>query len=358
MAGLKNRSPPPGQIWRRTGLSMLNVIDHSSSLATARTAYSGIHILRWPVRSNLSSSSRRRDGSFALLLWSPPPIITREGERRYRSKYSPSKPLPLPSITDPARVDLSVVIPAYNETERLPDMLATTIKHLESLKASRSYEILIVDDGSSDGTPDLMLKLAVNEYPQSDIRIVQLEKNLGKGGAVRHGMLHGSGKRLLMVDADGASRFEDLESLWKSMDELVPSEDDPAIAVGSRAHLVKTEAVVKRSLLRNVLMYGLHTVLRIVGVGHIRDTQCGFKLFNRPAARAIFPAQHITNWIFDVELLLLAKQLKIPVAEVPIEWHEVPGSKLNVMMASLQMLRDLLVMRGNQMVGRWKIVQG
>ena len=93
--------------------------------------------------------------------------------------------------------------------------------------------------------------------------------------------------------------------------------------------------VLQRSLLRNMLMYGLHTILRIVGVGHIRDTQCGFKLFSRKAAQHIFPAQHLPTWIFDVELLLLAKQLGIPVAEVPIEWHEVPGSKLNVFTASL-----------------------
>ena len=101
-------------------------------------------------------------------------------------------------------------------------------------------------------------------------------------------------------------------------------------------------------------MYGLHTILRIVGVGHIRDTQCGFKLFTRPAAQKIFPAQHLATWIFDVELLLLAKQLSIPVAEAPIEWHEVAGSKLNIVKDSLQMLRDLMVLRGNQLVGRWK----
>ena len=100
-------------------------------------------------------------------------------------------------------------------------------------------------------------------------------------------------------------------------------------------------------------MYGLHTVLRIVGVGHIRDTQCGFKLFSRSAAQQIFPAQHLPTWIFDVELLLLAKQLRIPVAEVPIEWHEVAGSKLNVVTASLQMLRDLLIVRANHLLGRW-----
>jgi dolichyl-phosphate beta-glucosyltransferase len=100
-------------------------------------------------------------------------------------------------------------------------------------------------------------------------------------------------------------------------------------------------------------MYGLHTILRVVGVGHIRDTQCGFKLFSRRAARQVFPRQHLTTWIFDVELLLLAKQMHIPVVEVPVGWHEVAGSKLHVMMDSLQMLRDLLILRANHVLGRW-----
>ena len=102
-------------------------------------------------------------------------------------------------------------------------------------------------------------------------------------------------------------------------------------------------------------MYSLHTILRIVGVGHIRDTQCGFKLFSRRAAQQIFPYQHLATWIFDVELLLLAKAQRMPVAEVPIEWHEVSGSKLHVFADSLQMLRDLLVLRANLLLGRWKV---
>lgn len=292
----------------------------------------------------------------ALILLSPPPIVTRASEKTYRSRASSRKSLPLPSLADRGSVDLSVVIPAYNETSRLPSMLEATLAHLNSptIKSSRTYEILIVDDGSKDDTSALALKLA-SQYPRSDIRVITLEKNLGKGGAVRHGMLHSRGHRLLMVDADGASRFEDLEHLWKSMDKVAPK-NEPAVAVGSRAHLVKTDAVVKRSMLRNILMYGLHTILRIVGVGDIRDTQCGFKLFTRRAAQKIFPAQHLATWIFDVELLLLAKQLSIPVVEVPVEWHEVAGSKLNIVKDSLQMLRDLLVLRGNQLVGRWKAV--
>lgn len=287
-----------------------------------------------------------------LVIWSPAPIVTRESEKKCRTHKSPATPTLLSQLSDPSSVDLTVVIPAYNETERLPLMLSSAIDHLTSKKL-HSFEILIVDDGSSDDTSDASLKLA-GKYPDCDIKIVTLEKNLGKGGAVRHGMLYSSGERLLMVDADGASRFDDLELLWKAMDGIAPN-NGAGVVVGSRAHLVKTEAVVKRSFIRNILMYGLHTILRIVGVGHIRDTQCGFKLFSRAAAQQIFPLQHLATWIFDVELLLLAKQLRIPVAEVPIDWHEVPGSKLNVVTASLQMLRDLLVVRANLLLGRWSV---
>ncbi|KAH9479235.1 Dolichyl-phosphate beta-glucosyltransferase [Psilocybe cubensis] len=290
-----------------------------------------------------------------LVLWSPPPIITHDSEKKYLSNASPKKPLPLTRLADPSTVDLTIVVPAFNETERLPAMMQDTIQHLASVSAGlehkRTYEILVVDDGSSDGTSVTALELA-KKYPQANIKVVTLEKNIGKGGAVRHGMLYAGGERLLMADADGASRIQDLEELWKAMDKIAP-DNGPGVVVGSRAHLVKSEAVVKRSLLRNILMYGLHTILRIVGVGHIRDTQCGFKLFSRSAAQQIFPAQHLPTWIFDVELLLLAKQLRIPVAEVPIEWHEVAGSKLNVVTASVQMLRDLLIVRANHLLGRW-----
>ncbi|KAH8995054.1 glycosyltransferase family 2 protein [Lactarius hatsudake] len=290
---------------------------------------------------------------FALLAWTPPPLYELPSEKRYRAPINPETFRQLPSIYDAASLDLSVIIPAYNETKRLPSMLSSTLEHLASFP-KRSFEILIVDDGSSDGTAAAALKLAGKEHPNADIRVVQLEHNRGKGGAVRHGMLHARGRRLLMVDADGASRFADVELLLEALDALAPADSDaPAAVIGSRAHLVKTEAVVKRSALRNFLMYGLHTVLRIAGVGHVSDTQCGFKLFSRAAARALFPRQHLATWIFDVELLLLAKTLGIPVAEVPVTWHEVAGSKLSVVRDSLQMLRDLLILRANQLLRRW-----
>ncbi|KAF9525963.1 glycosyltransferase family 2 protein [Crepidotus variabilis] len=292
-------------------------------------------------------------GLVSLIWWSPAPIITYPSEKKYLSRKSPTTPLPLTKLSDPSTHDLTIVIPAYNETERLPIMMEETIAHLKnpSLKGRRTFEIVIVDDGSTDTTAASALQLA-KQYSDCDIRVITLEKNVGKGGAVRHGMLYAGGERLLMADADGASEIKDLEKLWKEMDIIAPSKT-AGVVVGSRAHLVKSEAVVKRSLLRNILMYGFHTILRILGVGHIRDTQCGFKLFSRTAAQQIFPAQHLPTWIFDVELLLLAQQLRIPVAEVAIEWHEVAGSKLNVITASMQMLRDLLIVRANHALGRW-----
>lgn len=120
-------------------------------------------------------------------------------------------------------------------------MLEATITHLDS-RPSRSYEVLIIDDGSRDSTVPLALSLA-KTHTSSDIRIIKLDRNVGKGGAVRHGFMHARGGRLLMVDADGASQFEDLELLWKEMDRV--EQDGFAVAIGSRAHMIGTDAVVK-----------------------------------------------------------------------------------------------------------------
>ncbi|KAF9900621.1 dolichyl-phosphate beta-glucosyltransferase [Linnemannia zychae] len=250
---------------------------------------------------------------------------------------------------------LSVVVPAYNESERLPIMMQETLDFLKeksNMVAGFTYEILIVDDGSQDSTVRVALEMAQKEGIQ-DIRVLSFEKNRGKGGAVIQGMQYTRGEYILMVDADGATRFSDLDALEVKL--KATERDGLGVAVGSRAHMVKTDAVVKRSFIRNFLMYSFHKVVYILGCRGIEDTQCGFKLFTRRAAQAIFPNMHVEGWVFDIEVLMIAQQLRIPIVEVPVAWQEIDGSKVSLMRDSIQMALDLLIIRMNYILGVWKI---
>lgn len=242
-------------------------------------------------------------------------------------------------------------------------MLLETVEYLRKTHRKGDWEILVVDDGSKDDTVQKTIDLAKQEKVEDSIRIVNLTKNRGKGGAVKHGMLHSRGKRCLFVDADGASNFPDLQHLEKAMDEMQgrtgndagEDEDGAYLVLGSRAHMVNTTAVVQRSLLRNMLMKSFHTYLAVLGISSIRDTQCGFKLFSRAAVETIFPNLHVEGWIFDIEILLIATMTNAQVKEVPVQWKEVEGSKMDLVKDSIRMALDLLVIRGNYALGRWKV---
>ncbi|KAF9585428.1 dolichyl-phosphate beta-glucosyltransferase [Lunasporangiospora selenospora] len=255
---------------------------------------------------------------------------------------------------------LSLVVPAYNESERLPIMLKETLEYLDgrslATKGAKgqpfSYEILIVDDGSQDKTVSIALEIAKRES-KAEIRVLSFEKNRGKGGAVIQGMQYTRGEYILMVDADGATRFSDVSALETQLQAV--ERDGLGVAIGSRAHLVKTDAVVKRSFVRNFLMYSFHKVVYVLGIRGVEDTQCGFKLFTRAAAEAIFPNMHVEGWVFDIEMLMIAQQLKIPLAEVPVAWQEIDGSKVSLVRDSIRMAVDLLIIRMNYIFGLWKI---
>ncbi len=247
-----------------------------------------------------------------------------------------------PSVFEEASLTLSVIVPAYNEDVRLPMMLDETFHYLEA-KSKRdrdfSYEIIVVDDGSRDSTCAVVLQYC-KKYGTNKIRLLRLHCNHGKGGAVRKGCLRARGGLILMVDADGATQFSDVERLLTQIRQI----NGYGVAIGSRHHM-QADAVAKRSCLRNFLMYGFNTYVSILCVPGIKDTQCGFKLFTRKAARALFPVQHIERWAFDVELLHLCARLDIPVTEVPVTWTEISGSKVNLFEDIPQMARDILIIR-------------
>ncbi|KAH9767683.1 Dolichyl-phosphate beta-glucosyltransferase [Citrus sinensis] len=256
------------------------------------------------------------------------------------------KQVPCPSVTDPAEKYISLIIPAFNEEHRLPGALDETLNYLQQRAAkdkSFTYEVLIIDDGSSDGTKRVAFDF-VRKYTVDNVRIILLGRNHGKGEAIRKGMLHSRGELLLMLDADGATKVTDLEKLESqihavgrkeynhgdsvTVDSTFRISDIPIAAFGSRAHL-EEKALATRKWYRNFLMKGFHLVVILTAGPGIRDTQCGFKMFTRAAARKLFTNIRLKRWCFDVELVYLCKRFGIPIIEISVNWSEIPGSKVN-----------------------------
>lgn len=251
-------------------------------------------------------------------------------------------------------VYLSVIIPAYNEDERLPIMLEETMDYLLA-RASKdrqfSYEVLIVDDGSRDGTSEIALDHS-KRYGAEHVRLLKLSKNHGKGGAVRLGVLSSRGERILFADADGATQFVDFERLEDHINQAVCPE--LAVAIGSRAHLEK-DSIASRSMFRTILMYGFHFVVWFFTVRSVKDTQCGFKLFGRKAAILLFNSIHVEGWAFDVELLYLCECFGLEMAEIAVNWQEIEGSKIVPVFSWLAMGRDVLTISIMYATGAWKL---
>lgn len=237
-------------------------------------------------------------------------------------------------------VNLSVIVPAYNEEQRLPRMLDEALSFLEQRRRTNNfnYEVIIVDDGSQDQTTQCALKYA-DKFGRDRIQVITLEQNRGKGGAVREGVLASKGNYVMFADADGASKFSDLESLEKFMHQNEQSEF--VVAVGSRAHMEK-DAIAQRSMFRTILMKGFHLLVWTCCVRTVRDTQCGFKMFTRAAAHLLFNSYQNESWAFDVELLYLAEQTDCIIGEIPINWKEVDGSKIVPVLSWIRMGWDVI----------------
>ncbi|XP_057436474.1 uncharacterized protein LOC130728915 isoform X1 [Lotus japonicus] len=281
------------------------------------------------------------------------------------------KQVPCPHIVDPASKYISLIVPAFNEEHRLPGALEETMNYLQqrALKdPSFSYEVVIIDDGSADSTKRVAFEF-VRKYTVDKVRVILLGRNHGKGEAIRKGMLHSRGELLLMLDADGATKVTDLEKLENQIQAVAKKEfhqedssgsdpsfrisDIPVVAFGSRAHL-EEKALASRKWYRNFLMKGFHLVVLLAAGPGIRDTQCGFKMFTRAAARKLFSNVRLKRWCFDVELVFLCKWFRIPISEISVNWSEIPGSKVNLLSIP-NMLWELLLMSVGYRTGMWRI---
>jgi glycosyltransferase involved in cell wall biosynthesis len=233
-----------------------------------------------------------------------------------------------------ALTDLSVVIPAYNEAERIGPTLASLIATLDTLPLDGPWEILVADDGSGDATAAIVDGVAAAE-PR--VRCLRLPHR-GKGGAVREGLLAARGARRFLCDADLSMPPGELVRFLA----VVPSRCD--IGIGSREGDGATR--VGEPWRRHMVGRVFNTLVRLMVLPGIQDTQCGFKLFTAAAAAAVMPTVTIDGWSFDVEVLASARAQGFRIREVPIEWHYRAASKLRMLPHSLEMLRDLWRIRG------------
>ncbi|HYW80636.1 MAG TPA: dolichyl-phosphate beta-glucosyltransferase [Thermoguttaceae bacterium] len=230
-------------------------------------------------------------------------------------------------------IALSVIIPAFNEALRLPPFLQSVRKYLDR-QHQDAYEVIVVNDGSRDGMADVLSAMAT-EWPA--LVVIEHPANRGKGAAVRTGMLAARGELLLFADADGATPIDQEARL---ADAIHGGAD---LAVGSRL-VDATEVTRRRTWTRGLVGRLFASVAkRWLGLS-VQDTQCGFKMFSAKAGRELFASGHETGYLFDLELLVLAAQLGYEVAEVPVNWKDVPGSHLS-------MARD----SGKILVGLWRI---
>jgi dolichyl-phosphate beta-glucosyltransferase len=162
------------------------------------------------------------------------------------------------------------------------------------------------------------------------------------------------GQRILMVDADGATTFSELDKVSQKLEEIVKQNSHPlAMVVGSRRHM-EEEGKVQRKFYRKFISGVFKFIITVLLGIKTQDTQCGFKLFTRESAQQLFETLHIERFAFDVELFFLCNKFKMETAEVAVEWRDVDGSKLNVLDASVNMFRDVLMIRFYYLIGLWK----
>ena len=235
----------------------------------------------------------------------------------------------------------SIIIPAYNEAARLGSTLERVLSYVS--QQAWDAEIVVVNDGSRDQTPDLV---RTRSAVHPNLRLIENPGNRGKGYSVRNGMLNAAGEILLFTDADLSSPIEESVKLFAAI------EAGADIAIGSR-WLQPELQTHRQSLARQLYGRIFNLLLRIVLGLKFKDTQCGFKVFSRRAAQAVFPLQRIERWGFDPELLFLARKSGLRVQEVAVVWSHSAGTRINPLRDGMRMFLEVLAIRWNAVTGKY-----
>ena len=238
-------------------------------------------------------------------------------------------------------VFLSVIIPAYNESARLPSSLKRIVQYLG--QQEYSSEVLVVDDGSVDDTVELARSIL---HPLGVGKVLENGTNRGKGYRVRQGVLSSQGQYVLFSDADLSTPIQEVEKLLRFLQE------DYDIAIGSRG-LRESDVQHHQPWYRESMGKVFNRLARGLMLTSFSDTQCGFKCFRGDAARKIFARQKIERFSFDVEVLFIADYLKYRVKEVPIQWFDEPHSRVHALFDAGIMFKDLLKIRYNAWKGKY-----
>lgn len=223
---------------------------------------------------------------------------------------------------------ISVIIPTYNEFNRLPATFEEIKQYLK--QNAEASEIIISDGGSTDGTQDL-IKNYVASSDGLEVRAVFDKKREGKGAGVKKGMLEAEYPWVLFMDADNSTKIHELAKFW-------PYAEDYQVIIGSRYAGITAE--VKQNIIRRFVSRVGSKIIRLITGLNIKDTQCGFKLFTKQASSDIFSRLETKGWGFDAEALLLAKKLGYKIKEVPVEWRDSEGSHLRAGQDSIKTLLE------------------
>lgn len=234
-------------------------------------------------------------------------------------------------------MQLSIIIPAYNEAHRLPANLPKLLACLEDLKLSDGFEVIVVVEKSEDDTVQRCREAVA---ARSEVVVVPNPVKRGKGYAVRCGMLRATGETMFFMDADLSTPLASL-AIFLEFFAAHPKVD---VLIGNRRH-PRSVIGVRQGFMRRKLSDAFNLVVQALVLPGCTDTQCGFKAFRHRAGREIFSRQQLDGFSFDLEILLLAKRLGFVVEDLPVDWCDEPASTLRPLRDGLRMLRDIFVVR-------------